>query len=128
MRQGTGPKNVVAQLVEEVRSAAEKREGVDRVAAVIQLPAHLHDHPLVDVEPGLGDLRHHGGRLARIDEAKPADGSWNAHGTAVGAASGTLPVVNQENLASRAGGMSLAAIAAGAGTMGRTRAHAVRVF
>src|SRR5918996_6612796 len=75
VRQCLGPKNVVAQLVEEVRSAAKKRERVDRGTAVMELSAHLHDHPLVDVEPGLGDLLPHSGRFARIDEAQPAGGS-----------------------------------------------------
>ena len=60
---------MVAQLVEEVRSAAGEREDVDRLRAVIELSAHLHDYTLVDIKASLCDLVHHRARLARIDEA-----------------------------------------------------------
>ena len=73
-RQGTGPKRMVAQHVEEIRSAADERQSVDRICAVIELSAHLHVHALVDIKVGLGDLFDRRARCARIDEAKRTNG------------------------------------------------------
>ena len=74
-RQRTGPKRVVAQHVEEIRSTADERQSVDRICAVIELSAHLHDHALVDIKSGLGNLLHVRAPCARIEEAKRTNGS-----------------------------------------------------
>ena len=60
----------MAQLVEEVRTAAREERGC-RSRHCRNTAVHPpYDHPLVDVEAGLRDLLHHRRRVARIDEVK----------------------------------------------------------
>jgi hypothetical protein len=93
----------MGEPIEEVGAIAYKCECSDCVTAVIELPTHLYDHSLIDVEPRLRDLLQYNGRLATVDQAELTHRGSDAYEATVNIADRALPIIDQENLAGREG-------------------------